>query len=71
MDPGRVKGHGAAAKATPSGADPRPTPPPRPDPDDCCRSACYPCIFDVYQEALDRYRTDLQAWEARHADDAS
>ena len=70
MDPGTAKGLDAAATATPSSADPRPAPPPRPDPDDCCRSACYPCIFDAYEDALDRYRAELQAWEARRTDDS-
>jgi hypothetical protein len=33
--------------------------------DDCCRSGCDPCIFDLYEEAMERYRVLLQAWEAR------
>jgi hypothetical protein len=45
--------------------DPRPVPPTRPDADDCCRSGCDPCVFDLYAEALERYRADLHAWEAR------
>ena len=51
---------------SPQDNDPRPTPPVRPDNDDCCKSSCDPCIFDVYDDALDRYRAALQAWEARH-----
>ena len=47
--------------------DPRPVPPVRPSPDDCCKGSCDPCIFDLYDDALDRYRSDLQAWEERHA----
>ncbi|MBS6363015.1 MAG: hypothetical protein KH616_21970 [Burkholderia sp.] len=47
--------------------DPRPTPPPRPAPEDCCHSGCSPCVFDLYAEALGRYRVELAAWEARHA----
>src|SRR6476620_5219386 len=39
--------------------DPRPVPPVRPSGEDCCRGSCDPCIFDVYDEALDRYRADL------------
>ena len=46
--------------------DPRPTPPERPLPEDCCQSGCSPCVFDLYEEALDRYEADLRAWEARH-----
>jgi hypothetical protein len=47
--------------------DPRPTPPERPLLEDCCQSGCSPCIFDLYEEALDRYEAQLRAWEARHA----
>ncbi|MEM5340837.1 oxidoreductase-like domain-containing protein [Paraburkholderia azotifigens] len=49
-------------------ADPRPTPPVRPDPDDCCHSGCDPCVFDLYDEEVTRYRAALAAWEARHAE---
>ncbi|MFP6561452.1 oxidoreductase-like domain-containing protein [Paraburkholderia sp. B3] len=45
--------------------DPRPEPPERPDNDACCHSGCDPCIFDLYDEALDRWRAELAAWEAR------
>jgi hypothetical protein len=47
--------------------DPRPTPPERPLPDDCCQSGCNPCVFDLYEEALERYETALAAWNARRA----
>jgi len=47
--------------------DPRPTPPIRPDPEDCCHSGCDPCVFDLYDEEVERYRAALAAWEARHA----
>lgn len=50
-------------------ADPRPLPPTRPHSDDCCRSGCDRCIFELYQEALERYRGELQAWEQRHPAD--
>jgi hypothetical protein len=46
--------------------DPRPTPPERPLPDDCCQSGCNPCVFDLYDEALERYEAALRAWETRH-----
>lgn len=47
--------------------DPRPMPPEMPGDDECCRSGCDPCIFDWYAQEMERYRADLQAWEARHA----
>lgn len=47
--------------------DPKPVPPDQPDDEDCCRSGCDPCVFDRYAEALERYRTELSAWEQRHA----
>ncbi|HTI17914.1 MAG TPA: oxidoreductase-like domain-containing protein [Trinickia sp.] len=46
--------------------DPRPTPPRHPDLADCCHSGCSPCIFDLYDDALERYWDALDAWEARH-----
>jgi len=50
-----------------SADDPRPQPPPRPADDECCHSGCTPCVFDLYEDALDRYREALAAWEARDA----
>jgi hypothetical protein len=47
--------------------DPRPEPPVRPEPDDCCNGGCERCVFDLYEDALERYREKLAAWEARHA----
>jgi hypothetical protein len=47
--------------------DPPPVPPARPRSDDCCRGACDPCIFDTYEDALERYRAELQAWQERNS----
>jgi fucose permease len=47
--------------------DPRPVAPVPPLPEECCGSGCDPCVFDRYGDALDRYRSALKAWEARHA----
>jgi hypothetical protein len=40
-------------------------PPTPPAADDCCRSGCDPCVFDLYNDALDRYRNALTKWEKR------
>jgi hypothetical protein len=47
--------------------DPAPQPPAQPDIDDCCRSGCVPCVFDLYEEAMERYLIELKAWSARHS----
>jgi hypothetical protein len=46
---------------------PRPEPPVAPELDDCCRSGCAPCVFDLYEEALTRYQLALAQWEAEQA----
>jgi len=45
--------------------DPRPVVPPRPTMDDCCRGGCEPCVFDLYDEAVERYEAELRAWLER------
>ncbi|OZI42295.1 hypothetical protein CEK29_13060 [Bordetella genomosp. 5] len=60
----------SAAEAFPAGTpgrvtDPRPLPPEPPLPGDCCQSGCIPCVYDLYEEARERYLVALQAWEAR------
>ena len=47
--------------------DPTPVAPMTPDINDCCLSGCSPCVFDLYDEALQRYRLELQAWQQRQA----
>ncbi|WP_232231991.1 oxidoreductase-like domain-containing protein [Burkholderia sp. WSM2230] len=39
----------------------------QPDLDDCCHSGCSPCVFDLYDEALERYEIALAEWQARQA----
>jgi len=46
---------------------PRPQPPVAPELEDCCRSGCAPCVFDLYEDALARYEQALAAWEAAQA----
>jgi hypothetical protein len=38
-----------------------PAPPDRPDPLECCGRGCCPCIFDYYDDALERWRTLVTA----------
>lgn len=47
-------------------ADPMPQPPPEPDFDACCGNGCDPCIFDLHDLEMDRYRQALRAWRERH-----
>ena len=42
----------------------RPVPPVQPELEDCCRSGCVPCVFDLYEDALERYEKELAAYEA-------
>jgi hypothetical protein len=46
--------------------DTPPQPPVRPDPDDCCNGGCARCVFDVYEDARERYEEALKAWRKRH-----
>ncbi|HET9033692.1 MAG TPA: oxidoreductase-like domain-containing protein [Dokdonella sp.] len=45
--------------------DPKPTPPVEPEAEECCGSGCVRCVFDVYEDAVERYREALAAWERR------
>jgi hypothetical protein len=38
---------------------PAPVPPVRPGADECCHSGCNPCVFDLYEEEMERYRIAL------------
>jgi hypothetical protein len=62
--PGNGRARVRMSDLTP-GLDPRPEPPRPPGPDDCCHSGCTWCVFDLYQEELERYQQALKEWEAR------
>jgi len=57
----------ASASAVTSAAtrDPEPLPPVEPALTDCCTSGCSPCIFDVYQDAYERWQAEHAAWLSR------
>ena len=44
--------------------DPMPLPPP--DPAVCCGSGCDPCVLDLHDREMERYRQALREWRARH-----
>ena len=46
--------------------DPEPIEPLAPDLDACCGNGCDPCIFDLHDLEMDKYRQALRAWRARH-----
>jgi len=45
--------------------DPMPEPPEEPDAADCCGEGCIRCVYDIYDEARERYEKALAAWQAR------
>ncbi|HEV2979646.1 MAG TPA: oxidoreductase-like domain-containing protein [Casimicrobiaceae bacterium] len=55
----------SATPETPPDDDPPPLPPSRPASADCCRGGCDPCVFDLYDAALERYEAELLAWRRR------
>lgn len=70
----RTEGTAACAKAEAARPveatldDPPPRPPEEPDPADCCGEGCVRCIYDVYDDAVERYRDKLRAWRERNPD---
>ena len=38
-----------------------PRPPREPDLDECCGSGCDPCVFDLYEQRLERWRARCEA----------
>lgn len=49
----------------PAQAPEPPQPPEKPLPADCCGGGCLHCVYDLYDEALERYQRALANWEAR------
>jgi hypothetical protein len=47
-----------------SGPPPAPT---APDPGECCGEGCSNCVFDLHDAAMQRWRLQLAAWEARRS----
>lgn len=45
-------------------SDPKPVRPAEPEAADCCGDGCARCVFDVYEEAMERYQIALAAWRA-------
>jgi hypothetical protein len=56
-----------SSSATEIAADPQPQPPREPEAIECCGSGCAPCVYDVYWEAVARYESELEAWQARNS----
>ena len=50
----------------PDVVDPPPVRPSEPDAADCCGEGCVRCVYDVHEEALERYQAALAAWQVRH-----
>jgi hypothetical protein len=51
----------------PEASDPAPEPPRAPEPEECCRSGCESCVYDLYWSAVERYEAALEAWKKRRA----
>lgn len=47
--------------------DPQPQAPDVPGDDMCCGSGCEPCVWDLYNAAVQEYRLQLAAWQLREA----
>lgn len=43
--------------------------PERPSPDDCCKAGCHPCIFELYEDQLERWEQTVARLRAQAARD--
>jgi len=44
--------------------------PREPDPDECCGSGCFPCVLDVYYDALEKYELKRAELEEKMESDS-
>lgn len=42
-----------------------PQPPAAPEPADCCGGGCLHCVYDLYDQAMERYQTELAEWQGQ------
>jgi len=49
----------------------KPVAPREPLPEECCGKGCTPCVLDVYAEALERYKAELEAFKRARAASAA
>ncbi len=42
-----------------------PPPPEKPDPSECCGSGCIPCILELYEEQMERWREEVARIKAQ------
>ena len=42
-----------------------PQPPEKPLPSDCCGGGCLRCVYDLYDEAVQRYELALEEWKRK------
>ncbi|MEP6657918.1 MAG: oxidoreductase-like domain-containing protein [Betaproteobacteria bacterium] len=52
----------------PPDIDAPPALPERPTMDDCCQGGCNRCVFDIYEDSMERYREALRVWQERRND---
>ncbi|MGP1666546.1 MAG: oxidoreductase-like domain-containing protein [Rhodanobacter sp.] len=55
-----------AEEHLPMSLDPAPRRPLEPDASDCCGEGCVRCVYDIHDDAVERYQLALAAWQARH-----
>ncbi len=55
---GRARPHAGGMCEQQPKLPPRPNPP---EPDECCGGGCIPCVYDLYEEALERWEQKVEA----------